>query len=127
MIKEFIDNVFEVANNMWIIICISLAIFATYYSIKSEIASNLSTFIKDAAYNTNLTGPQKMDLVLSWVKNIIPRLFKVLFSDKVLRQMAQNIYDDMKAYKKLYIKNELGVSEDQLEDIIESVDDPKYE
>ena len=53
-------------------------------------------------------------MVVSWIKDSIPRMFKILFSDKVLAMMAENIYQDMKKYRETYITNKTGMTTSQV-------------
>lgn len=91
----------------YVLIAISLAagIASIVYKIKSNFSDLIVKFIAEAEAESNLTGVQKMDLVVGWIRNVIPRLFKVVFTDEVLRQIAQNIYNDIKSYRENYIKN----------------------
>ena len=99
------------------IISIIIAVISFIYKIKSNFTKMISKFIKDAE-NTELSNPEKMDLVISWIKDIIPRLFRVIFNDKVLRQIAENIYQDMKAYRDAYIKNKTGKETKEVIEIV---------
>lgn len=116
----------ETTGTICTILSIILFIMSKYYDIKSNISANISTFIKDAQDYDNLTGPQKMDMVISWIKSFIPRAFSVLFNEKTLRQMAQNIYDDMRSYSETYVKSKTGLTIEKVEKIVEVLDDPQY-
>jgi hypothetical protein len=102
------QNFSQYLNYALIIISAAVAIVSIVYKIKSGFMEVIIKFIKDAEEDTTLTGPQKMDLVISWLRNLVPRLFKVVFTDQVLRTIAQNIYDDLKAYRESYLKNLTG-------------------
>ncbi len=94
---ELLNNIKDYYNIIITIISIIIALIAVAYKIKSNFIAQISKFISDAQ-DLELTGPEKMEYVISWIKDIIPRLFKVIFNDKTLNQIAQNIYDDMKEY-----------------------------
>lgn len=60
-----------------------------------------------------LSGKEKMIMVISYAKSLVPRLFRVLFNDKVLEQMAQNIYNDMKSYRENYITRKSNIEQNK--------------
>jgi hypothetical protein len=62
------------------------------------------TFISDAELNKTISGVEKMRLVVSWLKNATPRLFRIVFTDEVLEKIAQNVFDDMRKYADRYIE-----------------------
>lgn len=117
-LKTIISNIGEYINIILILFSIIVSIISIIFKIKSNFSSVITQFIKDAEEKSDLTGPEKMDLVISWIKNIIPRIFKVVFSDKVLRQIADNIYNDMKAYREIYINNKTGLATSQVIQIV---------
>ena len=117
-IKTLVSNIGEYINIILILFSIIVSIISIIFKIKSNFSSVITQFIKDAEEKSDLTGPEKMDLVISWLKNIIPRIFKVVFSDKVLRQIADNIYNDMKAYREIYINNKTGLATSQVIQIV---------
>ena len=94
---ELFNNIKDYYNIIITIVSIIIALVAVAYKVKSNFIAQISKFIADAQ-DLELTGPEKMEYVISWIKDIIPRLFKVIFNDKTLNQIAQNIYDDMKEY-----------------------------
>lgn len=96
---ELLNNIKDYYNIIITIVSIVIALVAVAYKIKSNFIAQISKFINDAQ-DLELTGPEKMEYVISWIKDIIPRLFKVIFNDKTLNQIAQNIYNDMKEYAK---------------------------
>ena len=60
-------------------------------------------------------------MVISWIKDLIPRIFTVVFNDTVIRAIAQNIYDDMKKYKDNYIQAKTGVTTQEALSIVRTV------
>lgn len=62
-----------------------------------------------------------MDMVISWIKDVIPRIFSVIFNDTVIRAISQSIYDDMKKYKDNYIEAKTGVSTKEAISIVRTV------
>lgn len=64
---------------------------------RAQLLNKIPELITDVE-DRKLNGKEKMALVVEYCGLLIPRLFKVVFNDKVIEQMAQNIYDDMKLY-----------------------------
>lgn len=127
-----INDIVEYGKSIGSIILLIISIIAVFKSIKQAVKANLIEqavkFIEQAEGNAELTGPEKMDLVISWMKDIIPRLFKVVFTDDVLKDIAQNVFDDMKKYAKKYVEARTGASIDKINKIIIiSQDDPDFE
>jgi len=117
-------EIFGQIENSWgtimTIFTIIIVVISLYYKIKSNFTSVISGFIKEAEEDTSLSNPEKMNMVISWIKNLIPRIFQVVFNDKVLRQIAENIYQDMKAYRNAYIKNKTGLETSKLVEALET-------
>lgn len=128
-IMDFFNIIREYWGTFMTVFSIIIAIISVLYRIKSKFTTLISSFIKDAERDTSLSNPEKMDMVISWIKDLIPRLFRVVFNDKVLRTIAENIYQDMKAYRNAYIKNKTGLELPELVEVIESskenIDDGK--
>lgn len=126
----FVENFSTILNIVLFVISIFLAIISTVFKIKSNFTACISQFIKDAEADSELTNTEKMDMVISWIKDSIPRMFKILFSDKVLSMMAENIYNDMKTYREIYINNKTGLSTSRVIQIVkeleEEKEDPEY-
>ena len=106
------------ASIVLLIISLLIGLKAIYQSIKVNLIQQVVKFIVTAEGEALLTGPEKMNLVISWMKDIIPRLFKVVFDEKVLRMIAQNIFSDMKKYANNYVENKTGASVDKINKII---------
>lgn len=118
---EFINNLIEMKD--WILIGLSviLAIISIIYRIKSKYTSLITGLIKDAESDKTLSNEEKMDFVVSYIKDLIPRIFRVVFNEKTLRQISQNIYDDVKAYRDTYIKNKTGLETPKVIEIVNNV------
>ena len=101
-VNDILSNIISILQVTWNIL---LCIIAIYIAIRSSLIKEITKYIAIAEEETDLTGKEKMALVVSWIKDLIPRLFRVLFTDKVIEIMAQNIYDDMKKYRESFIKN----------------------
>lgn len=128
-IKELLSNIGDWINVILILFSIAITLVSIIFKVKSNFIAQITLFIKEAEAETELTGPEKMDMVISWIQNLIPRLFKVIFSDNILRGIANNIYADMKAYREVYINNKTGLDTAQVIQIVKqtSVEEVKEE
>jgi len=100
-IDAILKTVYSIIQSLWNII---LIVISLYIFIRSTLITKIAGYIATAESEVDLTGKEKMALVVGWIKDLIPRLFRVLFTDKVIELMAQNIYDDMKKYRENFIK-----------------------
>lgn len=96
-------NINVIINLMYIIYIVIVTILFIIISTRSNLLNRLPKLISSAEEEKELNGKEKMCMVVSYAKSLVPRIFKVLFDDKVIEQMAQNIYDDMKSYRENYI------------------------
>ena len=130
-IKNVIHWIIEhwsIIKDTVLLIVTAIAILKTIqYHIKANLTGHVAKYIRDAEGHVELSGEEKMALVVGWMKDFIPRAFSVVFSDEVLEHIAQNIFNDMKKYANKYIRNQTGgnVTEAKIA-IASSKDDPGF-
>lgn len=107
-----VSSIFAIAS------CL-IAAYAFMYKTKSKLMELIITMIKTLQADDKLSGPDKMMYVINYVRNFVPRAFRVIFNDKVLEDIAQNIYDDMKKYADNKAQTKLGMSFNQAAKVIE--------
>lgn len=120
-INQIIGIISDYVNVISIIIGGGFTVIALFYKIRNNIIQYATQFIALIEEDNNLTGSEKMDMVISWIKDLIPRIFTVVFNDTVIRAIAQSIYDDMKKYKDNYIQAKTGVSTQEALTIVRTV------
>lgn len=120
-INQIIGVISDYINIISIIIGGGITLIALFYKIRNNIIQYATQFIALIEEDTNLTGSEKMDMVISWIKDLIPRIFTVVFNDTVIRAIAQSIYDDMKKYKDNYIQAKTGVTTQEALTIVRTV------
>lgn len=120
-INQIIGVISDYINIISIIIGGGITVIALFYKIRNNIIQYATQFIALIEEDTNLTGSEKMDMVISWIKDLIPRIFTVVFNDTVIRAIAQSIYDDMKKYKDNYIQAKTGVTTQEALTIVRTV------
>ena len=127
IIQWFIDH-WSTIKDLILLLITAIAIIKTIqYNIKANLTGQVAKYIKDAEGHADLTGEEKMALVIGWMRDFVPRAFNVVFTDEVLEQIAQNIFNDMKKYANKYIRNQTGgnVTEAKIA-IASSKDDPGF-
>lgn len=120
-INQIIGVISDYINLISIIVGGGITLIALFYKIRNNIIQYATQFIALIEEDNTLTGPEKMDMVISWVKDLIPRIFTVIFNDTVIRAIAQSIYDDMKKYKDNYIQAKTGVTTQEALTIVRTV------
>ena len=120
-INQIIGVISDYINVISIIVGGGITLIALFYKIRNNIIQYATQFIALIEEDTNLTGSEKMDMVISWIKDLIPRIFTVVFNDTVIRAIAQSIYDDMKKYKDNYIQAKTGVTTQEALTIVRTV------
>ena len=119
--NQIISVISDYINVISIIVGGGFTVIALFYKIRNNIIQYATQFIALIEEDTNLTGSEKMDIVISWIKDLIPRIFTVVFNDTVIRAIAQSIYDDMKKYKDNYIQAKTGVTTQEALTIVRTV------
>lgn len=124
-IKEIYSNLEGIIDIILLIFSIIMAIKATYNKIKSKFNSKITEFINDAEVLEHLSNTEKMQQVVEWIKDLIPRLFIVVFNDATVEQMAENVYQDMKKFMNIRLENKTGMKTNQVIKTINALtDDP---
>lgn len=118
-IQTIIDKILWIVSSIFAIASCLIAAYALIYKTKSKLMTLIITMIKTLQADDKLSGPDKMMYVINYVRDFVPRSFKVIFSDKVLEDIAQNIYDDMKKYADNKAQTKLGMSFNQAIKVIE--------
>ena len=127
MVKVLYSNLESVLNTVLVLFSVYMTIKAAYNKIKSNFKSKITGFINDAEEMKNLSNSEKMEQVVLWIKDLIPRIFKVAFNDATLEQIAENVYQDMKKFMNSRLKNQTGMNTKQIVYTINALsDDPEY-
>lgn len=125
MIKEIYSNLDSIVDLILLGFSIIMTIKAMYNKIKSKFNEKITKFINDAEVLEYLSNQEKMQQVVLWIKDLIPRLFIVVFNDETLEQMAENVYQDMKKFMNIRLKNKTGMKTNEVIKTINAlVDDP---
>lgn len=123
--KESFDEIYKCLTVVLTVFSGGIGIYAIAKRIKSEFLVQMVTLIQSLEGDYNLTGPEKMDMLIEYVRNAIPRLFTIVFSDEVLRAIAQSIYNDMKKYADNHIKVKTGYGTEDVTNLVKEVEKQK--
>lgn len=102
-------NAKEIIDLVIIIVCVVTYAVMMYFKVKGNVLVAVSELIA-LAESTGLTGIEKMNSVVEQLMLKIPAPLKKILSEKVVRKIAQYIFDWMREYADNYIKakNEKG-------------------
>ena len=124
-IKEIYSNLEGIIDLVLLLFSVIMTLKAMYNKIKSKFNEKITKFINDAEVLEHLSNPEKMQQVVLWIKDLIPRLFIVVFNDATLEQMAENVYQDMKKFMNIRLENKTGMKTNQVIKTINALaDDP---
>lgn len=124
-IKEIYSNLEGIIDLVLLVFSVIMTLKAMYNKIKSKFNEKITKFINDAEVLEHLSNPEKMQQVVLWIKDLIPRLFIVVFNDATLEQMAENVYQDMKKFMNIRLENKTGMKTNQIIKTINALaDDP---
>ena len=101
------------------VLCTTLGLKTIGYKIVTQIMISVTKWIQELEKESSLSGPEKMDLVISYVKNLVPRFFKVAFSDKVIQSIAESIFEDMQKYSDNRVERKTGLKWNEMLEVVE--------
>lgn len=95
-------NAKEIMDLVIIIVCVVTYAVMMYFKVKGNVLVAVSELIA-LAESTGLTGVEKMNSVVEQLMLKIPAPLKKVLSEKVVRKIAQYIFDWMREYADNYI------------------------
>lgn len=99
----------NVVNVILGITAVMLTLVNYYYSVKSRLQRNAGDAINEAELS-EFDGEDKMKIAVFQIKQLVPDLFKPLFTDEVIEKIVQEVFDKMQDFAKKQV-NKVG-SED---------------
>ena len=111
---EFVKNVFlnSSTKDLYIVASTIIALYFIFYSMYSKIKYNClekaCEKIAEAEKMTDLSGEEKFALVLAWINNDLPNVFKNSIMQKILESIINYTYKNCYTYAKNYIKRKTG-------------------
>lgn len=124
--KDFVDfflSKISDVNFILLVATIISIIWGIYSKIQFLCLKKASEMVAKAEGMENLTGEQKFELVVLWIQNSLPTIFKNSVFTSIIEHLIDFVYNYSFKYMKNYIKRKTGkdVSEviDQIKDIID--------
>lgn len=97
--SDYAHIFFTIVNIMYVIL---LFVVLFYIYTKSTMYNRIPELIAFVE-KKDISGKEKMQLVVSCIKSLIPKFLKIALNDKVIEHIAQNLYDYMHEYAENYI------------------------
>lgn len=111
---EFVKNMLldSSTKDLYLIASTLIAVYFIFYSMYSKIKYNClekaCQKIAEAEKIEDLSGEEKFALVLAWINNDLPKVFKNSIMQKILESIINYVYKNCYTYTKNYIKRKTG-------------------
>lgn len=126
IMKIFADGS-ETYNTILTIISIGLIIIAIYNRIKYLCLEKASEKVAEVEKMTELSGSEKFALVVLWINESLPKVFRTAFFQAILEKIINYAYDNSKSYALNYIKRKTGYDISELLETLENTSTAKPE
>ncbi len=95
-------------NILITIIAIGLLIYSMYSKIKYYCLQEAITKVANIEKLTDLSGEEKFAIVVTWINDELPKIFKNSLINNIIKTLVQAAYDNCFKYAKNYIKRKTG-------------------
>ena len=106
------------------IIAIVFIIYGVFEKVKYKCLLEASKKIAVAEDRDDLTGPEKFTLVVSWIDESLPAIFRNSLVRNTLRKIVQVVFDNCSVYMQRYVKRKTGKD---ITNIIDTIKDAAEE
>lgn len=107
-------------QTFFLILFLSLFIaFSLYQRAKNKCLMEACKLIAEAEEYSDLTGKEKFNLVLKWIDERLPKIYKVFVVQAIIANIIQYCFDNSFDYMKNYVENKAGISYKELSKIKE--------
>lgn len=100
------DNIY---NSVITIIAILSILYAFYTKIKYLCLKKAAEKVAEVEEREELTGKEKFALVILWINEELPTIFKSSLFKTSIQKLVQLAYDNAFSYAKNYIKRKTGM------------------
>lgn len=104
-LKLFISSNY---NTIATIIVVILVIYSIYNRIKFLCLKAATEKVAAVEKMSDLTGEEKFALVITWINEELPSIFRNAFFQSIIEKLVQFAYDNCFNYMKNYIKRKTG-------------------
>lgn len=90
-------------------IAILALIYSLFNKIRYECLRRASELVSSIEKDKSLTGKEKFSLVIVWISEDLPVIFRNEFVKNLIAKLVQYIYDNSFGYAQNYIKRKTGL------------------
>ena len=105
------------------IIAIGSIIYAIYQNIKYKCLEKASKMVAEAEGHNELSGKEKFSLVVLWINEELPRIFKSALFQSIIEKIIEFAYNTSFDYMKKYVKRKTGKDINSLIEIVKEEDE----
>lgn len=107
---EFINNyIFESEYSLILtLITIVLVVISIYNRIKFLCLQKATELVSSIEDRDDLSGEEKFAIVVKWINNDLPKIFRSSLFKSIIEKLVQFAYDNCYNYMKNYIKRKTG-------------------
>lgn len=106
------------------IITIIILIYALYQKIKFHCLEEASKMVAEAESHSELSGKEKFSLVVLWINEELPSIFRNSFFQTIIQKLIEFAYNTSFDYMKKYVKRKTGYD---ISTLIENIEQNKKE
>lgn len=108
-----VDNIIAIFNNesygiIITIVSIVSLIYALYQKIKFSCLEKASKMVAEAESHSELSGKEKFSLVVLWINEELPYVFRNVFFQTIIQKLIDFAYNTSFEYMKKYVKRKTG-------------------
>lgn len=108
-----VDNIIAIFNNesygiIITIVSIVSLIYALYQKIKFSCLEKASKMVAEAESHSELSGKEKFSLVVLWINEELPYVFRNAFFQTIIQKLIDFAYNTSFEYMKKYVKRKTG-------------------
>lgn len=107
IISLFTENS-QVYSVLVTIVAIGLIILSMYNRIKYLCLEKAAQKVAEVEANEGLSGSEKFAMVVLWINEELPGIFRNSFFKTIIEKLVQYAYDNSKDYAANYIKRKTG-------------------
>lgn len=121
MIESIKSVLIEEYNIFITLLALVLLIWSIYNKIKFLCLEKASEMVAKAEGHTDLSGQEKFALVLMWINEDLPKLFKNSLFQSVIEKLINFAYNTSFSYMTKYVKRKTGYDISEImEQLLES-------
>lgn len=105
-------NPYDVLGILAVVLWVVFLVISLYYKAKGNAVGMIAELIALAEQEAGKTGPEKMGLVVNWLYDTIPAVFRGILTKPVLQEIAQRVFNWTRRYALEYLAKKQKPPED---------------